>query len=212
MNIADLYGEDYFIRGADLGLSNYRDYRWLPEQTHKMAKAMIALLEILESNTVCDIGCARGFLVRALRENGIEAFGHDLSRWAIEHCDPLVTDYVSREFPVVPYDFFTMKDIVEHIPVAELSVMLGKLLGLVLKSILIIVPLSSQAGGPYVRKEDNMDSTHLIRWPLESWLDYITSLAHPNKFLVSASWHYPGLKPSSATHPKSCGFLLITKI
>jgi hypothetical protein len=31
------YTEDYFMRGPESGLSNYRDYQWLPDLTIPMA-------------------------------------------------------------------------------------------------------------------------------------------------------------------------------
>src|SRR5207247_1661395 len=34
-----------------------------------------------------DAGCAKGFLVRTLRERGKEAWGFDHSAWAIEHAE-----------------------------------------------------------------------------------------------------------------------------
>lgn len=210
MNIE--YNEDYFIRGEALGISNYSGYKWLGEPTLAMARSMIALLDIKPEHTVCDIGCARGYAVRAFRELGYQAYGYDTSKWAIENCDPSVMEYVSTKFPVFPFDHFIGKDVMEHVPLGELSAMLSKLLGLVRKDILIIAPLTHSPGGPYVRREDNSDGTHQIRWPLESWMDYITSLAHPDKFIVSGSWHWNGIKPSSATHHKSCGFILIKKI
>lgn len=192
--------------------SNYHDYRWLGQPTIDMAKSLIKLLGITWGETTCDVGCARGFCVRAFRELGYSAYGYDISRWAVENCDETVRAYVSNKFPSQPYDYFTLKDLAEHVPVAELSTMIVKLLELVKNSILLIVPLSHQSGGPYVRREDNLDQTHLNRWPLESWLDFLTSLAHPDKFIVSGSWHWPGIKPSSNAPLKSCGFLLIKRI
>lgn len=209
MNASELYGEGYFLRGEG---SNYINYSWLGEPTLKMASHLIKLLGIEFGETVCDIGCARGFLVRALRETGVYAYGFDIATWPIEHCDEKVKPWVSNKFPDEQYDYFIMKDVAEHLSVSELSITLSKLIGLVRKSILIISPLSSEAGGPFLRKEDSLDATHIIRWPLESWLDFIQSLVPADEFSVSGSWHYPGLKPSSNSPLKSCGFIHIKKI
>lgn len=209
MNTSELFGEGYFIRAEG---SNYKDYRWLGEPTLEMARHLIKLLGIEFGDTVVDIGCSRGYLVRALRETGVYAYGYDIAKWPIENCDEKVRSWVSNKFPDEPHEFFISKDTLEHVPVSDLSQMLLKLTGLVKKAILIIVPLSSESGGPYVRREDNLDSTHLIRWPLESWMDYVQSLVSTQDFIVSGSWHYPGLKPTSGTVMKSCGFILIKRV
>lgn len=210
MNASELYGEGYFMRAEG---SNYVNYSWQPALTIPMARSLVKLLEIEPlADTLCDIGCARGYLCKALRMIGVPAFGYDISAWAIANCDPDVKAYVSNVFPTEQHDFFFLKDLVEHVPLSDLSQMLSKLTSLVRKAILIIVPLSSESGGPYVRREDNMDSTHLIRWPLESWMDYVQGLVSTQDFIVSGSWHWPGLKPSSAIVLKSCGFVLIKRI
>lgn len=209
MNTSELFGEGYFLRAEG---SNYHDYRWLGQPTIDMARSLTKLLGVQWGETICDIGCARGYVVRALRELGHAARGFDISSWAIENADPLVKDYVSTNFPEQPYDYFFMKDVAEHIPVAELSLTLVKLLGLVRTGILLIVPLSAESGGPFIRREDNQDCTHRIAWPIQEWLNFLTCLADPNEFIVSASWHWPQLKPSSNSPLKSCGFLLIKRI
>jgi hypothetical protein len=45
---------------------------------------------------VFDIGCAKGFLVKALRNLGVEAYGIDVSDYAIELADPSVRSYLWR--------------------------------------------------------------------------------------------------------------------
>src|SRR5215470_19512911 len=37
----------------------------------------------IKPQRVLDVGCAKGFLVEALRDRGVEAFGIDVSRYAI---------------------------------------------------------------------------------------------------------------------------------
>lgn len=209
MNASELYNEGYFMRGEG---SNYVNYSWKPELTLPMARSLVDLLNIKPCDSIMDIGCARGYVCKALRELGIDAWGFDISSWAIANCDPSVKDYVSQTFPITPYDFFLCKDVLEHISVPELSKMVASLAALVRKSILIIVPLSHVAGGPFVRREDSRDETHIIQWPLESWMSFITSLVDTDTFIVSGSWHWPRIKPSSNSPLKSCGFLHIKKI
>lgn len=206
------YDEEYFMRGVEAGVSNYTNYSWKKELTIPMAKRFVNLLGIQPNETVLDWACARGFFVKALRCVGIESFGYDISDWAIKNCDPDVSRYVTTALdPSARYDHICGKDFFEHVLGYEMEITLNTILGMARRSVLFIVPLSRSVGGDYIRREDNMDATHIVRWPLETWLDFIQSRIGDERVSVSGSWHYPGLKPSSFTHIKSCGFLLIRK-
>ena len=78
----ELYDENYFERGLQLGISGYTSYSWMPELTLKMAKFLIEDLDLIGKN-VLDFGCAKGYLVKALRIYGISAYGYDASNMHI---------------------------------------------------------------------------------------------------------------------------------
>lgn len=78
----------------------------------------------IRPRTLLDVGCGVGFLVMALRERDIEAFGIDVSSWAIHH---RVTPYVRRqnlfdlEGPIRNrYNLVLSHDVLEHIPITLL--------------------------------------------------------------------------------------------
>lgn len=80
------YGEDYFDGSRDVGYGGYRyDGRWVP-----VAKDIIAHYGLKPGDKVLDIGCAKGFLVKDLLMHGIDAYGVDVSRYALMHCEPEV--------------------------------------------------------------------------------------------------------------------------
>lgn len=206
------YDEAYYMRGKEVGVSNYQNYRWLGPPTIALAKQLRSVLDIKPYDTVLDYACARGFLVKAFRSIGVDACGYDISDWAIQNCHPDVADYVSTLPPrAVLYDHITGKDFCEHVPEPEMPDVMQALLGAFRKSILLIVPLSRVVGGNYIRPEDNADVTHVIRWPLEAWLDFVQSHVKDANISVSGSWHIPGLKPSSNAPLKSCGFIHIKR-
>ena len=78
-----MYNRDYYESGIENGISGYRNYRWMPELTIRMAHCLIQDLSIDKSHSVLDYGCAKGFLVKALRLLDIDAFGLDVSEYAI---------------------------------------------------------------------------------------------------------------------------------
>ena len=208
------YDADYYLDGLNSGKSNYENYSWLPDLTLPMADHLKRAMRIADGDTVLDVGCARGYLVKALRMRGVNAFGYDTSEWAIANCDEGVKGYVSNTLPEDYHDHVVMKDVAEHIHPDELHHLLNTLLVNTRRSMLLIVPLSAQINGLYLRPEDNADSSHIIRWPLEQWMRFINKMVIgglSDHFVVTGSWHYPGLKPASAQTPESCGFIHITR-
>ena len=202
------YDADYYLRGPETGKSNYSDYSWKPDLTLPLADHLKRVMHIKDGDRVLDFGCARGYLVKALRMRGVEAFGYDSSKWAVENCDEGVKEWVSTVMPEGQFDHINFKDTAEHIHPAELAPLLERLIGSMRKSMLMIVPLTDEVNGPYLRPEDNADPSHIIRWPLQQWLHFVHRLVHmEDDVIVSGSWHYPGLKPASSEVFKSCGFI-----
>lgn len=76
---------------------------------------------------VLDVGCGLGFVVYYLRKFGIEAYGIDISDYAVEHALPSVKPYIkSGSILKIPFkdnsfDLITSFDALEHIPEEQLS-------------------------------------------------------------------------------------------
>lgn len=208
------YDEDYYLRGKETGKSNYQDYKWVPDLTLPLADRLKQVLHVQDGDTFLDYGCARGYVVKALRMRGVDAWGHDISPWAVENCDPSVKGHVSLVLSAEPlsWGFIMAKDTMEHVPVEDLMPLLSTLVAATRKSLLLIVPLARYTDGPYLRDEDNADPTHCNAWPLEKWIDVLESVVPNGTGYVSGSFHYPGLKPASGEVPKSCGFIRFTRI
>jgi len=130
-----IYDEDYFKNGLITRKSCYLNYRWMPELTIKMAFNMIKHLDLKESQKVLDFGCAKGYLVKALRILDIEAYGCDVSEYAIKKVDPEVREYCKLSNPdlegsIIPFklkrnfDWIITKDVLEHISEDQLIIFL----------------------------------------------------------------------------------------
>lgn len=208
------YDADYYLNGPATGKSNYKDYSWKPDLTLPMADWLKRCLHIRDGETLLDVGCARGYLVKALRMRGVLASGYDTSEWAIQNADVEVRPYVSTCLNAQPmgWDYVTAKDVFEHIPLPDLRQLVGKLVAATRRKLLIIVPLSWHKGGPYLRTEDNSDPSHVHAWTLPDWIAFIGEFVPPSVGFVTGSWHYPGLKPASAETPRSCGFVQFTRV
>ena len=55
-----------------------------------MAHDIVDHFRLKPGDRVLDVGCAKGFLVKDLLALGIDAFGIDISQYALMHCEPEV--------------------------------------------------------------------------------------------------------------------------
>lgn len=86
--IALQFGKEYFDGTREQGYGGYRyDGRWLP-----IAEDMVRHFGLKAGDRVLDVGCGKGFLVKDLMKAcpGLEAFGIDISEYAVLHCEPEV--------------------------------------------------------------------------------------------------------------------------
>lgn len=87
---------------------------WLP-----LFRAMAEYIVLsIRPKKVLDAGCAKGFLVEALRDRGVEAFGIDLSEYAISEVRPDIRSYCRVTSLVEPlcawYDLIVCIEVLEH--------------------------------------------------------------------------------------------------
>jgi glycosyltransferase involved in cell wall biosynthesis/cyclopropane fatty-acyl-phospholipid synthase-like methyltransferase len=90
----DWYDEDYFETGAK---SNWEGgYSWAQFQNLFRDTAKFLTTIFSEARSFLDVGCAKGFLVRALIEQGKEAYGFDHSDYAIAQVDASAKAFISK--------------------------------------------------------------------------------------------------------------------
>jgi len=125
-------------------------------------------------------GCGFGQRVRVLRYLGVDAWGYDLSKYAIENgYGDIVKDITEKNEEVVA-DLVVAYDILEHIPYNKLDIAIENLMQAD-KYILTSVPFK---GTPNC----DADPTHIIKEPKEWWIKQFTDkglklIPTPNHFL-----------------------------
>jgi ubiquinone/menaquinone biosynthesis C-methylase UbiE len=83
VRISREYGQTYFDGPREYGYGGYRyDGRWQP-----VAKDIVAHFGLKPGDRVLDVGCAKGFLVKDLVALGIDAYGIDISHYALINCE-----------------------------------------------------------------------------------------------------------------------------
>jgi ubiquinone/menaquinone biosynthesis C-methylase UbiE len=86
IRISREYGEMYFDGPREYGYGGFRyDGRW-----RSVAKDIVDHFGLKSGDRLLDVGCAKGFLVKDLLELGIDAYGIDISEYALMHCEPEV--------------------------------------------------------------------------------------------------------------------------
>lgn len=86
VRISREYGQMYFDGPREYGYGGYRyDGRWQP-----VAKDIVHHFGLKPGDRVLDVGCAKGFLVKDLLALDIDAYGVDVSRYALMYCEPEV--------------------------------------------------------------------------------------------------------------------------
>lgn len=94
IRISREYGEMYFDGPREYGYGGYRyDGRWKP-----IAEDIIQHFDLKPGMKVLDIGCAKGFLVKDLMLMcpGLQAFGLDISEYAVKNCEPEVVGRIYK--------------------------------------------------------------------------------------------------------------------
>lgn len=162
-----MYNEDYYERGIQTGVSLYQNYRWLPELTMAMAMVMIDYLDIPRGASVLDFGCAKGYLVKALRLLGRQARGTDTSAYALNNVDREAEPFCDCVIYGRHYDFVIAKDVFEHLTVTDLQKFLKEAQT---DKIFAIIPLGDENG--YTAPANDLDVTHRICRSSEWWVDF----------------------------------------
>jgi len=204
------YGEDYFLRGKQCSLSLYENYRWLPDLTLPMAKTIAQHCGFERRDTLLDFGCARGYLVKALAQLGYDAYGTDVSRWALNNCDEEVQDRVGGIWPNKPIDWVIAKDVLEHIETGEIVQVIERF-GNARKGIFVVVPLSHD-GSVYVVPEYDLDVTHVQRMGLYDWAGLFYSVLPGNDWEISMRYRIRGIKDNYAGFERGNGFIVCKRI
>ncbi len=121
----DFYGKEYFEGGkCPWEESGYGETYGDNPDFHVVARLARDLLKV---ERALEVGCARGFLVLALLKAGIEAWGIDLSEYAVKTAPPevrdrlKVLDVLEADFPEGAFDLVLALEVLEHIPLGEIG-------------------------------------------------------------------------------------------
>jgi hypothetical protein len=168
------FDRDYFEDGFVTGRSCYLNYRWLPELTLKMVFYLVKHLQLSERDQILDFGCAKGYVVKALRILDVPAYGCDISSYAIDNVDSEVRPFCKRLEPggaMIPFDlpfsWIMTKDVLEHMEEPAVERLLEEARGKA-DRMFHVIPLGTETGR-FIVPEYEMDTSHVLVKPHEWW-------------------------------------------
>lgn len=155
---ASFYDEEYFNAGTK---SNYKPYS--PDIWARKLARMIH--EHTNARSVIDVGCAYGYIVAVLRERGVEAYGFDVSEYAIrQSVAPAYTWVGSADdrgsYRLDAVDLIVSTEMLEHLSERQIRMFLEN--AKVAKEMVLLFGVD---GG----KEMNEDGGHVTFHAKEWW-------------------------------------------
>jgi ubiquinone/menaquinone biosynthesis C-methylase UbiE len=164
--LMDVFDRDYFENGIITRKSNYQDYSWSRLGTYFTATAK-HITGMFKPKKLLDAGTAKGFLVYALCQAGVDAYGVDISKYAVENAIPEVKDRVrlgtiqKLDYPANSFDVVTAFDVLEHIKEEEIPQVCAELLRVSRKWVVVRVPTRKDPG--------DLDTYHETVKPKQWW-------------------------------------------
>jgi SAM-dependent methyltransferase len=209
--VSSVFNKDYYEDGISSGVSCYENYRWLPEMTIPAVMSYIDYLEIPRKAKVLDFGCAKGYYVKAFRLLHRDAWGCDISEYAIKSSDAEVFDYLKVcGDEVVPFntsfDFVVAKDVLEHLDEECINLLLYKLSIMGVNTFFVSVPLADDCG-KYIIPNAEKDITHKIRGTADYWIRVFTMDYYWK--LERFSYSVDGLKNYQEKYKNGVGFFTL---
>lgn len=209
------FDKDYFEDGLVAAKSCYVNYRWMPELTIKMGYNLIKHLRIKEGESILDFGCAKGFLVKALRVLDVDAYGCDISEYAIDNVDSETRPYCKLiegvEGNMMPFDkkfdWIISKDVLEHVPEETIDIFLEQAIKKTDK-MFHVIPLADN-DGKFIIPEYDMDKTHILRKNLNWWIEKFKSKGWNS---VSFDYNVRGIKDNwTSKYEQGNAFFIVKK-
>jgi len=176
--IASWYDKGYYDNYSG-GIPYERNGHWLAI-FHAIADHIV---RSLKPRRTLDAGCAKGFLVEALWERGVEAYGVDISEHAIREVRKDMQPYCHQAPLTSPiegrFDLITCFEVLEHVPAEEAQAVIHNLTGATDTILFSSTPTELD------------DPTHINVQPTIGWLRQFADSGFAPDLLFDASFVAP---------------------
>jgi len=166
------YNEDYYKS------VNYVTYLNRKPKYVKHAHEIDMLLKsfnlITADSKILDYGCAVGFLIEGLLENGYRNVqGYDISSWAVQQCKSKNIDMLEN-IDNIDYDLICCLDVLEHMTDKEITDTFSRLNG---NMMLVRIPCSTN-GVDFHLEVSKVDPTHCNCKTKVQWIELLRTLGY----------------------------------
>jgi 2-polyprenyl-3-methyl-5-hydroxy-6-metoxy-1,4-benzoquinol methylase/glycosyltransferase involved in cell wall biosynthesis len=192
---AELYDKEYYEKHYDPPYKR-SEVRWLNFFNHIADE----LVRSLKPRTMLDVGCAIGFLVEALWRRGVQAYGIDLSNYAIHQVPENLKGFCAVKSVLEPlpesfprtYDLLTCIEVLEHLSPDEGQV--------AIKNIASKTRCILFSSTPH---DDLAESTHVNVRPVIYWLQSFAEVGFYPDLRFDASFVSPQAFLLRKSRPKT---------
>jgi glycosyltransferase involved in cell wall biosynthesis len=187
------YDADYFEHGLK---SNWHEgYEWRSFGGLFRDTAAFLVQTFAEARSFADAGCAKGFLVRSLREAGRECIGFDHSRWALDHADEVAKPGLwEASAPTVdfgqPVDVVLAFSLLESLTEEEALAFLVRMRPFTRQALLAVIATPDEPARSRAERPDQ-DLAHITLRPRAWW----------HALFLRAGWVQSEAEHASRQHP-----------
>ena len=176
------FDETYYQDGSKRGTA-YVNYKEGARNSQTFRELAAAIHEVFSPKRVLDIGCATGTTVRLLNEVGCEAYGIDVSEWAVQNAEHPNVKLASADNLPFADEFFDLViscHAMEHLPDSVFHRSLAEITRVSSAFQLHLLPMVGTP--PYegepeaVKQMLRKDPTHQQLHPREWWVGQFESL------------------------------------
>lgn len=170
------FDESYFTVGGDRGWYDKTAFALENEWHKRFAEYVQTILQIKEGR-VLDVGCARGNVVYWLTKMGLDAYGVDVSVWAVENGwvpDKMKQTSITDGVPFDKgfFDFVISRETLEHISETDIVKVIKNIATMLKKNGLLMIEVATNKGGKEDKKKENplnQDPSHVLIRDLVWW-------------------------------------------
>lgn len=177
-----LFGYHYFDGNRRYGYGGmYDDGRW-----KSVAKDIITFYNLEEGSMILDVGSGKGFLVKELLYQGMEAYGLDISKYALKHCPWDIVgklhygDVLDIHFPNDSFDLVLSINTIHNIPKNLVPLAIKEILRVSKKDAYIVV--DSYYNEQQKKDFEDWELTCKTHMYPEEWVDFFVECGYDKDY------------------------------
>lgn len=174
--MSEQYNEAYYKS------NNYVSYLQRGPRYYKLAEELTGLLRSIKldqlDQPVLDYGCAIGFLVAAMYDQGWHNIsGYDISDWAVSYGNKNLGVHLTTTTHVLRLNYYmiTMLDVLEHMEFEKITELFCHLQA---EYLVLRIPVTHSVGGKFILNVSENDKSHITRMPKDEWIKLFKALGY----------------------------------